>query len=154
MRLFCWEATTARRVASTQITGCDEGKLPYEFELYDDEGDGWSGAQYTISDKDDKEITTGTLLGGFQGKDDLCLAKGAMRSNLHRRVKTRSPRGPSATLRKAASSSLVPTRRTAPSRGWCAVPHWRIGQATVRPRRESHATPDGQVHLSREPSSA
>ena len=49
-----------------QLTGCDSGKLPYELELYDDEGDGWSGAQYTISDKDDHVVTTGTLLGGFQ----------------------------------------------------------------------------------------
>lgn len=61
---------------SPQLTGCGEDKLPYELELYDDEGDGWAGALYSIIGDDDTIVATGTLLGGFQGEDGLCLASG------------------------------------------------------------------------------
>ena len=38
-------------------------------------GDGWQGAGYEIVG-DDGVVASGTLLGGFQGEDDLCLAPG------------------------------------------------------------------------------
>ena len=45
------------------------------------------------------------------------------------------PRGASATPRKAASPSPVPIPLIVPSRWVVLLSYWRIGQATVRPRR-------------------
>mmetsp|Transcript_10562 Transcript_10562/g.32528 ORF Transcript_10562/g.32528 Transcript_10562/m.32528 type:complete len:1099 (+) Transcript_10562:371-3667(+) len=75
---FC-PATCAVEPELPELTGgCDPddaSKLPYALELYDAEGDGWQGAGYEIVG-DDGVVASGTLLGGFQGEDDLCLAPG------------------------------------------------------------------------------
>jgi len=64
----------------TTLGNCPEGTSAYELALYDYGGDGWEGAQYTLSQmkglKAPVQIDVGTLLRGNEAVVDFCLEDG------------------------------------------------------------------------------
>ena len=58
----------------------DDGSCCYDncliMTMYDSYGDGWNGAEYTITDENDNEFANGGLLTGSEDEDELCLEDG------------------------------------------------------------------------------
>ena len=74
---FCAD-TCAPGAPGGESAGCDPDDATaelYTMEMYDAYGDGWNGVEYAISG-DDGAAITGSLRGGFQGEDELCLKPG------------------------------------------------------------------------------